>query len=182
MAFTKATEATEEEEAEALREALALELEDGEANAAPEQSVEPSDDADELAARRRPKISKMAIAKGVAVVALVVGGVWLLNRWAQPPEVAPLAELEIRLDADGYWIDGVQISELVDGAPVFFDHAGLADRGAVPGTTVIQFDGDNAPGSAGDHFRRELESRGFTVVAVASAEVVEFSTRQAAED
>ena len=180
MAFASAIE---EEEAEALREALALELEDA---AAPTLAVEEAATAvepdEEANTRRLPKISKAKIAKGVAIVALVVGGIWLLNRWAAPPEAVPLSELEIRLDADGYWIDGVQISKLVDGAPVFFEEAHFADRGAVPGTTVIQFDGDDAPGSAADHFRRELESRGFSVVAAAAPVVVEFSTRQAAED
>ena len=179
MAFEKAAARnTDEEEAEALREALALELEE---DVTPERPAEP-DQTEELAPARRPKISKMAIAKGVALVALVVGGVWLLNRWAAPPEVAPLAELEIRLDAGGYWIEGVQVSDLVDGAPVFFERAQLADRGAVPGTTVILFDGDEAPGTAGDHFRGELESRGFMVRAAPAPVVVEFSTRQAVED
>lgn len=177
MAFAKATQSTDEEEAEALREALTMELQD---DAVQEQPAEP--DQEEPLATRRRKINKIAVAKGVALVALVVGGVWLLNRWAAPPEVAPLAELEIRLDADGYWIDGLRISDLVDGAPVFFERALLADRGAVPGTTVILFDGDEAPGTSGDHFRGELESRGFVVRAAPAPVVVEFSTRQAAED
>jgi hypothetical protein len=172
MAFAKADD---EEEIEALREALASELAEDEVAPAPLEA-----EADDEPAARRFRLPIKTVVKGAALVALVVGAYLVIDRWASPPAAQPLADLEVRLDAEGYWIDGVKISELVDGAPVFFERADFGGRGAVPGSTSILFDGHAAPGATAGHFRRELEARGFSVAAVQAAEVVDFAVRQQA--
>src|SRR5512147_452562 len=111
MAFAKQTD--EAEEGEALREALETELADMDLSdediAAPTPAAVV---AEETLFEVRPRSSARSrtVVKLIIGVAAIAGAIWALNRWATPPAIEPLAELDIKLDGAGYWIAGEQIS------------------------------------------------------------------------